>query len=96
MRTHRMLLVGSLSGIVALVAGTAAADHHEAPAAAVEACKVRSVEGSQYSAEEAKVIQVAAAEMDRLQIDIDSPAGDIRCVVTPEGEIFTADEIEEG
>ena len=95
MRVHRMLLVGSLSGIVALVAGTAAADHHEAPAAAVDACKQRSVDGSQYSADEAKVIQVAAAGTDRLQIDIESPAGSIRCVVTPEGEIFTADEIDE-
>lgn len=95
MRIHRKLLVGSLSGIVALFAGTVAAELYEAPTKAIEACKLRSVDGSQYSADEAKVVQVASAEMDRLQIDIDSPAGDIRCVVTPEGEIFSADEIEE-
>lgn len=95
MRIHRMLLVGSLSGIVALAAASAAANPDEAPAKAVEACKQRSVEGSQYSVDEAKVVQVAAVEVDRLHIDIDSPAGDIRCVVTPEGEIFSADEIEE-
>jgi hypothetical protein len=95
MHIHRILLVATLTGIVALAAGAAAADPYEAPAKAVEACKQRSVEGSRYSVDKAKVIRVVGLQADRLQIDIESPAGNIRCVVTPEGEIFSADEIEE-
>jgi hypothetical protein len=63
-------------------------------ATAIEACRVRSVEGSQYRLEDTRVIQIAELGVNRYAIDIKSPAGDIHCVVTREGEIFSADLIE--
>jgi hypothetical protein len=60
---------------------------------AIQACRQRSVEGSQYGIDDAQVLQLTQVGGDRYNIDIKSPAGNIRCVVSTEGEIFSADEI---
>lgn len=60
---------------------------------AIQACRKRSVEGSRYRVEDTEVLQVTQVGADRYHLDIKSPAGNIRCAVTTEGEIFSADEI---
>lgn len=60
---------------------------------AIQACRKRSVEGSRYRIEDSEVLQVTQVGADRYHLDIKSPAGNIRCAVTTEGEIFSVDEI---
>jgi hypothetical protein len=60
---------------------------------AIQACRKRSVEGSRYRVEDTEVLQVTQVGADRYHLDIKSPAANIRCAVTTEGEIFSVDEI---
>lgn len=92
MKMHRMWLVGLLSGVVSMPAW---ANENDVPAAAIDACKERSVEGTQYAVSDARVSRTVTLEVNRFEVDISSPAGGIRCIVTADGEIFSADEIEE-
>ncbi len=98
MKLYRMWLVGSLAGIVASFAwvpvASGSSDANDVPEAALQACKERSVEGSQYSIGEAELVQATQIESDRYELQIKSPAGNILCRVTHTGEIFTADEVE--